>query len=636
MRITRVEAENLKGRSFTYDLSPEVAIVGENFTGKTSVIDAIRLCLIGYIPELGKLPKSTWQLSSGEKMSVSLTFDNGTHAALDAVMQGDKVKITAEGREPMDSSPLLNAAAYFGMSERDRYEYVFNIAKTPESFTKSAIVADLQRITFEEEHSEAVEKAKAAMIDQVNKWRHSATVQVMLSEAINEMAEQFKTYNARAKDTQGAIRLLTELKNRQENQAGNVRQLRDNEELCRELSQTAYKVLLDLRVQEKDYASHAARVLRHKELGLAVENYSEIEKLQKLIEEATGELKPDVQATVSEEQLDEIRLQHAKLVNRFGIHSQRLEELSAERKALNEQTECPHCGAKTKGWKEHLRNNLDNDYSILRGEIDTLTRGLSEGKETLNAAEASVKLAKDVLTANRGWNLKIADWTAQLEKRQKARENWLDALAKEKKQLENEKVEPVTPAEIIKAELENEKALTTYGEARKRLKEAELLEQDIKRAAQAQLEHETADAHVKVIKAIGKALREKQAALVDAVFGSLLDIANAVIGKVMASPLAFHEGEIGRWDGHRWISHKTFSGTEQALTFVAIAAALSQNAPVRLLIFDELGRLDDVRRLDLIKLLRKAREAGHIDQFIVAGALEGNHVWLPELQVIQL
>src|SRR4029077_3993958 len=138
------------------------------------------------------------------------------------------------------------------------------------------------------------------------------------------------------------------------------------------------------------------------------------------------------------------------------------------------------------------------------------------------------------------------------------------------------------------------------GEARKRLKEAEALEQDIKRAAESQLEHETAEAYLLVIKAFGKFLRGKQAELVDDVFGSLLKVANAIVGKILASDLAFHEGEIGRWDGHRWISHKTFSGTEQALTFVAIAAALSQNAPVRVLIFDELGRLDDVRRLDLI------------------------------------
>jgi hypothetical protein len=458
----------------------------------------------------------------------------------------------------------------------------------------------------------------------------------MLAEAINEMAEHFKIHNARAKDTQGAIRLLTELKNRQENQAGNVRQLRDNEELCRTASQDAYKVLLDLRVQERDYNSYAARTLRHKELAKALEDQTEIKKLEKLIEEATAKLKPVVKSKVSEEQLDKMRLDHARLVQRFGINSQRLDELTEELKELGDQTACPHCGAKSKGWKDHLRTKLDADYLALKKEVDTMVQGLAAGKQELGDAEKEVKAAQDLLLANREWNRKIFDWNAQLKKRQKERENWLDNLAKEKAQLDKEKVEPVAKEVVDAAVTENEKALATYGEARKKLKEAEALEQDIKRAAQAQLEHETADAHVKVIKAIGKALREKQAALVDAVFGDLLKVANAIVGPIMATPLAFHEGEVGRWDGHRWISHKTFSGTEQALTFVAIAAALSQNAPVKVLIFDELGRLDDCRRLDLIRLLRTARKAGHIDQFIVAGALEGNHVWLPDMQVIQL
>ena len=548
-----------------------------------------------------------------------------------------KVQSWDEREHRPQQIPLLNAAAYFGMTERERYRVRVRHCQDAGSFTNRQFVTDLQRIIFEEEHSEQVEKAKASIIGVIRTHLENAqSLQEALNDAIDICADHFKTNNARAKDTQGAIRLLTELKNRQESQAGNVRQLRDNEELCRTLSQNVYKVLLDLRTPEKDYASYVSRVERHKKLGWALEDRAEIKKLQKLIEEATEELKPVVESKISEDQLDDMRVRHASLVNRFGIHSQRLEELTAERKGLDKQTECPHCGAKTKGWKDTLRAKLDYDISLLRSDVDTITRRLAEGKTELNMAEAEVKAAIDSLVANREWNRKIADWNAQLEKRQKERTNWLDTLAKEKAQLDKEKVEPVSKESIVAAEAENEKALATYGEARKKLKEAELLEQDIKRAAEAQLEHETADAHVKVIKAIGKALREKQAALVDAVFGDLLKVANAVVGPIMATPLAFHEGEVGRWDGHRWISHKTFSGTEQALTFVAIAAALSQNAPVKVLIFDELGRLDDCRRLDLIRLLRTARKAGHIDQFIVSGALEGNHVWLPDMQVIQL
>jgi hypothetical protein len=78
------------------------------------------------------------------------------------------------------------------------------------------------------------------------------------------------------------------------------------------------------------------------------------------------------------------------------------------------------------------------------------------------------------------------------------------------------------------------------------------------------------------------------------------------------------------------------------LTFVAIAAALSQGAPLRLLIFDELGRLDAKRRVVLIEHLQRALAQGWIDQFIVSGAVELPTVELDErtgvgpIQVIEL
>jgi hypothetical protein len=74
----------------------------------------------------------------------------------------------------------------------------------------------------------------------------------------------------------------------------------------------------------------------------------------------------------------------------------------------------------------------------------------------------------------------------------------------------------VTKEELTLMGLKTKSGSGLQGSAQ-RLK-AELLEQDIKRAAQAQIRHETAEAHVLVIKAIAKTLREKQAALVDGVW----------------------------------------------------------------------------------------------------------------------
>src|SRR2546427_13006476 len=70
MTLLHIEAENLKGEPFAYDLSRAVAIVGPNFAGKTRIIDAIRLALLGYLPELGKTNRATWGLSSGSPMTI--------------------------------------------------------------------------------------------------------------------------------------------------------------------------------------------------------------------------------------------------------------------------------------------------------------------------------------------------------------------------------------------------------------------------------------------------------------------------------------------------------------------------------------------------------------------------------------
>jgi len=337
MTITRVEAENLKGRTFFYDLSPQVAICGPSFSGKTAILDAIRLALIGYLPELGKLPKATRQLCSDDFMTARVEFDNGADARFE-INEKQEHELPALINWAIERAeiPLLNAAAYFAMSERERYQYVFDIAKMPEAFTATAILADLRSLKFEQV---GTEEAKAAMLRYVDGAFFNRSVQQGLQVAIDDLADRL----------------------------------------------------------------------------------------------------------------------------------------------------------------------------------------------------------------------------------------------------------------------------------------------------------EAAEAHMKVIKAIGKVLRDKQAALVDAVFSSLLKVANGIVGEILPSPLAFHEGEVGRWNGHHWISHQTFSGTEQALTFVAIAAALSQGAPIRLLIFDELGRLDRERRMLLLNLLQNAITAGWIDQFIVAGTEDSMPEALPaSIQMIQL
>lgn len=176
---------------------------------------------------------------------------------------------------------------------------------------------------------------------------------------------------------------------------------------------------------------------------------------------------------------------------------------------------------------------------------------------------------------------------------------------------------PQPSSRDIDADLEDAEA--RMFELRDRHKTALRLQQDLKRAAEANLEHELAAAHVLVLKRLGKELVEIQAEMIEAVFGKLLAIANQITHEILPSPLAFLDGEVGRYQEGRFVRHRVFSGTEKALTYIAIAAALSSQAKFKLLILDEIGRLDEGNRVRVLYNLAQAREKGIVDQVIVAG-----------------
>jgi hypothetical protein len=513
MIITRVEAENLKGRTFAYDLSPQVAIVGDNFTGKTSIIDAIRLAVIGYIPELGKLPSATWQLASDEKMEVMLSFEDGRAMRFIARLEKGSPKITRD--ELSGEIPLLNAAAYFGMSERERYQYVFNIAKVPEDFTIDSVMAELQRLSFEEAHTEAIESAKKTILADLREPK-ADTIQEWLEMVITPLKSWFTLYNAREKDTQGAIRVLTELKNRKEAMAGNVRELTTYESAARENMQDAFKALNAVRQRAVDAKRYGERADRVAGLRKAVESTEEGEKLERLIKEAAASLKPKWVATANVEAL---KVAHDEAMRKFNEASAALNIASGERRDLEGRTECPYCGSKKSLTK--LRAKLDEKVLHMREAVDGRARLLAEGKTELDAAIAETKRAEEALSFNRQVNENIVNWTDQSDRLLGQRHKWNQTLEKEEQELAKEKVEPVTNEELAAATKANDDAEQAYKATRVRLQEAQLLEHDLKRAAESQLAHEEAAAFVKVIKRIGETLRGKQAQLVDLVFGDL-------------------------------------------------------------------------------------------------------------------
>ena len=77
MRITKTSLTNVKGVSGVFDFGAATLICGPNATGKTAILDSIRLSMLGYHPKLGKQNKSIFAISSGINMETSVIMDTG-------------------------------------------------------------------------------------------------------------------------------------------------------------------------------------------------------------------------------------------------------------------------------------------------------------------------------------------------------------------------------------------------------------------------------------------------------------------------------------------------------------------------------------------------------------------------------
>ena len=65
-----------------------------------------------------------------------------------------------------------------------------------------------------------------------------------------------------------------------------------------------------------------------------------------------------------------------------------------------------------------------------------------------------------------------------------------------------------------------------------------------------------------------------------------------------------------------WISHESFSGTEEALAYAAFSVAMAMTASFRVVIMDELGRVDRSVRRKVLERMVSLVSQGKIDQFI--------------------
>lgn len=102
--ITNIKATGLKGTDIEFNLENLVQIRGRNGSGKTTVIDALRLALEGTHPMTGKVGKAIMKLASADQIAVAAQTSDGGHIERTWTKKGATVKAEANISKGLESA----------------------------------------------------------------------------------------------------------------------------------------------------------------------------------------------------------------------------------------------------------------------------------------------------------------------------------------------------------------------------------------------------------------------------------------------------------------------------------------------------------------------------------------------------
>jgi hypothetical protein len=627
MRITKVLAAGLKGGEFAHEIGPLTVFVGRNFTGKTARLDAVRLGLAGYVPELGKTNVATMQLADDSALTTILEFDDGGQVERTWITKKGKTACEIKSNRPAWNEAiappvLIDPSVYFGLGDKDRIRYVFGLVNMEETVSGEQVSAAVKNIRLAD-NTEATEKVLRSLVEEIDKsdyQRHDQeqSIQTWLETLIADFRDRVRlgkqSVDRLTKTAQGIVVLKAA---DTEQTMGSVEaQLKAARERKSELDRKAGEIDAQLRRLQQALAN---RKVAEAKLAGATSYTDQITALTAEITKAqeqggdytsqTGPLNIVLDQSIKrraevEAQYKAIACQQEKAIN----DSEAIEHLDA----------CPHCGARGKGWRSHLLAK----QNALVSEYDGLLRSL---QPRMDEARAEVAKAMQDLEVSRKVDAVHQEAATALNRllSERARLTDLQRVAEQAKTI----LESLGPAteEAAMATLEQDRitveqsrvsTLTAIGELEARQRSWHQSRQDEARMAQAILAQRQAEVEVTVLVEAVKVLEKLQVEMVAGAFKAILEVANSIAEPVLGRRLEYRDGEIGAWRGATWVTHKTFSGTEKAVAYAAISVSLASQSPTKLVMIDELGRLDTESKAKLMGVLAGLVKSGQIDQFI--------------------
>lgn len=599
MRLSKISATNLKGKSFEYDLAAITIFVGPNGTGKTAIREAIQLATNKYCPDLGKEPSATFQLSSSEQMTVKATAESD--GVLYHSTQSWQDKAPKYSGTPLVNNPpeMADIGVFFSMTGPQRASYVFSLVDPKEyGFDEKNIVRAVASISVE---SERAEKIKAELVEEVKLHIHEAageSAQKWMTTLVADISERDK--NAAA-DLRGMLNAQTAKAKRTD---GDLFSESIPDDVTERLA-TARETLAEMEAKRIANAEEYKRI--EKELAKI-----ESSKITQPIVIPAG----DPEAIQAE--IDKLTKERAAIVldDEVSVKSFRagdavescIDELAkldiecnkARKDLASIKTKCHECGHPlSKVGIAKQKKAINATLAAAIKAIEAKSRELKKLETASIEASASEK-------ANSEREAKHAELSELISEFQLQHNAILSARAKLKATTPNIENEPSLRQQLeecrkqasqFSGPLDEMKTTVAKLEGQERAKIER--QQDAKRDQEASEARWDAQAKSDVFKAAKRALLKEYDAFNAGVWETLTKKARRLTDGMFDPPLtlAFKDGGLGYWgaDG-RWIGVEMFSGAQRFLAHVGLQIALTERAPLRIITADELsGPLDDLR-----------------------------------------
>ena len=579
-RIKKLETRNLKGADQEVNFTPKTIICGDNGSGKSSILDGIKLALLGEHDQLGKQGKKLMAFSAdNKKTEVSLEFEDGDECLFSLEPRGKTGKVSHIGI-PVDPSLRLNLCPdeFWGKGDTARMETLLQMCGDSSLVTKEFISNCISRVRVAGLNKEDREEVKrlaelAESIIQDGDIATLAELEKHLSAERTESSRALKHSKAVVEGMVSPEKVVTEeesydvhfklegLLSRSEKIGKDwAREERAMEKRDKLLEK---KALADSRVS----ASGMVKSMQEEHEALS----DEIAKADESIYQLTNFNSPTMTKLTDRAPVTGIGDLHR--VEGNGLWTGSTFAMINDTVSWSEDGLLDGEGNKPEDKKEELDEAVAL-HNRLTAEKHELGKKIAEelGIEKLTDAE-KLFLEKHI----------DVDYKARIHALNSELAGFSDKL-----NLLRDRMNEIAGAR-----------------SQQKLKED--LEVKLSRAERS----------YNTIKSVLKTVRDLQKDIISSAVNDAMVVVNAVTRGIVSSPIEWDGNKMGRrLKNGSWVSIDTFSGAEKAVTQMGLGVALASRSNFRLAVLDEVSRLDNANQSKLFANLNTLIDDGKLDQYI--------------------